>query len=293
LISWKYSFEKVSGELELAKKKKQVLDDLFNTGKISQSTYEDLNKNITEAIAEIEARQKALAEKMTSKITDLEQQIKTLEKFLANTEIEYVAGEIDEEARERESSALTLGLEAARQQLNVIKEAMNDLFPEEAVPVPPSPPAETLEQTGEETLETPPESQIEAPVEVSEEVEPVTEEATYEQPMEVSETEEAETLTEAPVEETLTEAPVEETLTEEPVEEALTEEEGLPSSEESIEETVDAEVSETSEAAETSETTENLEVTETETTDEETPAEGFSSYQVEEETTLEGEETEE
>jgi polyhydroxyalkanoate synthesis regulator phasin len=274
LISWKYSFEKVSKELELAKKKKQALDDLFNTGKISQSTYDDLNKSLSEAIAEIEARQKGLAEKMTAKITDLEQQIKTLEKFLANTEIEYVAGEIDGELRERESSALTLGLEAAKQQLDVIKEAVSDLFPEEARFVLPPPPAETVEQAGEETLETSVEPQIEAPVEVPEEVEPVAEEATYEQPMEELATEEAESLAETPVE-------------------TSTEEESLPSSEESIEENVTAEVAETSEETEASETTENFEVAETEEAEEETPAEGFSSFQGGEETTLEGEETEE
>lgn len=273
MISWKYSFEKVSRELELAKKKKQALDDLFNTGKISQSTYDDLNESLTGAVAEIEARQKALAEKMTAKITELDQQIKTLEKFLANTEIEYAAGEIDEELRERESSALTLGLEAAKQQLNVIKEAMTDLFPEEAELVPPPPPAETMEEAGEETLEMPLESQTEAPVEVPEEVETVTEEATYEQPMEAPATEEAETLPETPVEE------------------APAEEESFPSPEESVEETVTAEVAETSEDVETSESAETLETAETEMAEEEAPAEGFSSYQGEEETTLEGEET--
>jgi len=255
LISWKYSFEKVSRELELAKKKKQALDNLFNTGKISQLTYEDLNKSLTEAVAEIEARQKALAGNMTAKITELEQQIKTLEKFLASTEIEYAAGEIDEELHERESNALTLGLEAAKQQLDVIKEAMADLFPEEAELVSPSPPAETIEERGGETLEVPLKPQIEVPVEVPEKVEPVTEEATYEQPMEVPATEEAEILTETPVEET------------------LTEEKSLPSPEESVEEIVTAEVAETSEAAETSETIENLEVVETEVVAEEAPAE--------------------
>jgi len=293
LISWKYSFEKVSRELELAKKKKQALDDLFDTGKISQSTYDDLNTSLTEAIVAIEDRQKALAEKMTAKITELEQQIKTLEKFLANTEIEYAAGEIDEELHERESSALTLGLETAKQQLNVIKEAMTDLFPEDAELASPPPPAETVEEASEETLEMPLESQIEAPVEVPEEVEPVPEEATDEQPMEVLATEETETLAETPVEEALTETPVEETLPETPVEEAPTEEDSFPSTEESVEETVTAEVAETSENVETSESAETLETAETEVAAEEAPAEEFSSFQSEEEATLEGEETEE
>jgi len=196
LISWKYSFEKVSRELELAKKKKQALDDLFNTGKISQPTYDDMNKGLSEAIAEIEARQKVIAEKMAAKITELEHQIQTLERFLANTEIEYAAGEIDEELHERESNALTLGLETAKQQLDVIKEAMTDLFSEETELVSPPPPAETVEEASEETLETPPETRTEAPAEVSEEVEPVTEEASTE--------EESFSSPEEPVEETVT-----------------------------------------------------------------------------------------
>ncbi|MCW4020615.1 MAG: CdvA-like protein, partial [Candidatus Bathyarchaeota archaeon] len=238
---------------------------------------------LTEGIAEIEARHNTLAGKMTAKITELEQQIKTLEKFLANAEIEYAAGEVDEELHERESGALTLGLETAKQQLGAIKEAMTDLFPEEGELVPPPPPAESVEEASEETVEMPLEPEVEAPAEVPEEVEPVGEEETHEQPMEGPATEEAETLTEAPVEETLIETPVEETLTEE----------SLPSSEESVEEIVTAEVAETSEDVETSEIAETIEVAESEVVTEEAPAEEFSSYQGEEETTLEGEETEE
>jgi len=132
LISWKYSFEKVNRELELAKKKKEALDNLFGAGKISESTYESLDTSLTNAIVEIEARQKELAGKMTEKVNQLEKQIGTLEIFLASTEIEYAAGEIDEELHQRESNALTIGLEAARQQLNVIKEAITEFFPKEA-----------------------------------------------------------------------------------------------------------------------------------------------------------------
>ncbi|UCE16146.1 MAG: CdvA-like protein [Candidatus Bathyarchaeota archaeon] len=287
MISWKYSFEKVSRELELAKKKKQALDDLFSTGKISQSTYDDLNENLTEAIVAIEVRHKTLAEKMTAKITELDQQIKTLEKFLANTEIEYAAGELDEELHERESGALTLGLETTKQQLNVIKEAMADLFPGEAELVSPPPPAETIEEASEETVEMPLESQVEAPVEVPEESEPVSEEVTNEQPVEFPVTEEETT------EEVTSEQPTEALLPEAPVEDASTEEESFPSTEESGEETVTDEAAETSENVEISESDENIEPIETEVATEEAPIEEFSSFQSEEETTLEEEETEE
>lgn len=272
MISWKYSFEKVSKELELVKKKKQALENLFSGGKISQSTYDNLNAGLTNAIAEVEARQKTLAGKMTAKIQELEGQVKTLEMFLANTEIEYAAGEIDEELHERETSALAIGLEAARQQLNVIKEAVGDLSPEEAGLVPPPPPGETVEEGGEETSEILQEPQIEAPEEKPQEVDVLPEEVTPEQPVETVATEEAETLPEIPVEET------------------PAEDESLQPNEEPIEESVTIEDSESSEDAETSETAEASETAEIEMVEEETPVEESNLFQSEEETTTEYEE---
>lgn len=290
MISWKYSFEKISKELELANKKKEALDNLFGTGKISQSTYDNLNTSLTNAIVEIEARQKELAGKMTEKINQLEEQIGTLELFLASTEIEYAAGEIDEELHQRESNALTIGLESARQQLNVIKEAMIDFFPKEAELVSPSTPAEPMEEAGEETVEIPTEPQIESPVEATEEVELVSEEVTSEQPMEAPVTEETEALPETPAEEiqvteeteTLSEMPAEEV----PVtEETPTEEESFSeTNEEPIEEVITTEVAEASEEIESAEASE---IEENETVEEEASIEESSTFQSEEETTTE------
>ena len=87
--------KKIGKDLELARKKKQALDELFKRCKISQYTYDSINEEITNAIAEIEARRKDLAEKMTSKITEFEEQINTLEMLFANSELQYAAGEID------------------------------------------------------------------------------------------------------------------------------------------------------------------------------------------------------
>ena len=127
LISWKYSLEKINGELELAKKKKQVLDKLFKEGKVSQPTYDSFSDEIAGAIAEIETKQKALAEKMRAKISELEQQIKTLEFLLVNSEIRHVSGETEEEAYDRECNMLSLGLETTRRELDEIKEAITNL----------------------------------------------------------------------------------------------------------------------------------------------------------------------
>lgn len=125
MISWKHSFKKLNEENEMAKKKKQALDNLLNTGRISQSTYDLFNNEIDEAIAEIERQQKALLEKMNSKMEELEAQIKTLERLLANFEIQHVTGEVDDEVYQSEMGILSMGIETAKQELDTVREAVN------------------------------------------------------------------------------------------------------------------------------------------------------------------------
>jgi S-DNA-T family DNA segregation ATPase FtsK/SpoIIIE len=189
----------------MAKRKKQALDNLLNTGRISQSTYESFNKEIDEAVVEIERQHRALLEKMNSKTEDLEKQIKTLEMLLANFEIQHVTGEIDEEVYQREIDVLSTGLEVARRELDAVKEAGNQLsssiqiltteiaepheiepHPTESFEPPPQPEIEVAEETvpmaeTEETVEPP--SQVE--IEVAEETVPTVEpEETVEETME-------------------------------------------------------------------------------------------------------------
>jgi len=127
LISWKHPFERLNEEYEMTKKKKEALDNLLSSGKISQSTYDLFNTKIDEAVAEIEKQQRALLNKMNSKVEEVEQHTKTLELLLANFEIKHVTGEIDEDVYQREISILSTGLEAARQELDTAKEAINQL----------------------------------------------------------------------------------------------------------------------------------------------------------------------
>jgi len=249
LISWKYSFEKISKDLELARKKKQALDDLFNSGKISASTYESLDKELTYAIQEIEARQKDLAEKMTSKIAELEKQIGTLELFLANSEIQYAAGEIDEDLHANEIGAYTLGLEAVKQQLSFIKDVVAGLMPEVVAPTPPPTPSEI-----ETPVETPTETLVETPVKEPTEAEPISEEVTLEEPLEAQEEVAAEEGVEAHLETPAEEMPVEE---EEALEETTEEVAAETYTEETAtEEEIETSVEETSSYEETEETTE-------------------------------------
>ena len=113
LISWKHSFKRLNEEYEIAKKKKQALDNLYETGRISQATRDSFDNDISTVITEIEKQQKDLLTKMQGKATELESQIKTLETLLANYEIQHVVGEIEEEAYQREINLLSTGLESA------------------------------------------------------------------------------------------------------------------------------------------------------------------------------------
>jgi hypothetical protein len=127
LISWKHSFRRLNEEYEVARKKRQALDNLLSVGRISQSTHGIFNKEIDDAILEIEKQQKALLEKMAAKVVELEGQVKTLEILLANFEIRHVTGEIGDEAYQRESDLFASGLDAAKHELEEVKEAADQL----------------------------------------------------------------------------------------------------------------------------------------------------------------------
>ncbi len=128
LISWKHSFERLNEEYELAQKKKEALDNLYETGRISKATHESFNSEIAEAMAEIEKQQKNLVSKFHNKAEELETHIRTLEILLANYEIKHVAGEIDDEVYEREINLFTTGLETVKRERDRIKEAEAQLL---------------------------------------------------------------------------------------------------------------------------------------------------------------------
>ena len=111
----------------MARKKRQALDNLLSGGRISQSTHGIFNKEIDDAISDIEKQQKALLEKMAAKVVELEGQVKTLEILLANFEIRHVTGEIGDEAYQRESELFTTGLDTSKHELEEVKEAADQL----------------------------------------------------------------------------------------------------------------------------------------------------------------------
>jgi chromosome segregation ATPase len=161
--------EKINGELDLARKKKQVLDKLLSDGKVSQPTYTSFTDEIADAITEIELKQKALADKMKTKTDELEQQLKTLEHLLVNSEIRHVAGETDDDTYDHECSILSLGLDTTRRELTDIRDAITHLSDPaaevDATPEPPPPEALAPETADPPAPEPEPEAEAEAEAE--------------------------------------------------------------------------------------------------------------------------------
>jgi hypothetical protein len=121
LSQWKYSFELVNRELDLTEKKKKALDNLYGSKKISQSTYDYLENELTKALNELDDHLNTLREKMSERSQELEKQASTLEMFLASLEIHHAAGDVEEETYQAQSNAIILGLEATKQELDDIK----------------------------------------------------------------------------------------------------------------------------------------------------------------------------
>jgi len=182
LISWKHSFRRLSEEYETAKKKKQALDNLLETGKISPSTHDMFSMEIAEAITDIERQQNTLLQKMNAKMMELKEQIKTLEILLTNLEIHHVIGEVDEEVYQREINVLSMGLETSRHELETMRDATEQLSNGNMIIEQETEPQQAESHVAEEKLENPVVQFVEATETSSTEAPTETSEATQESP---------------------------------------------------------------------------------------------------------------
>jgi hypothetical protein len=117
-------------ELDLVKKKKKTLDELFETEKISGATHEYLDKKLSEESTNLEAKLKSLSDSMTARAQELEEQIGHLEISLANLEMQYAISKLDEISYENQNKIILLNLEAKRNELKGIKNSLLNTFSE-------------------------------------------------------------------------------------------------------------------------------------------------------------------
>jgi hypothetical protein len=184
LSKWKYSLELVNRELDLTKKKKKALENLYGSHKISQSTYNYIENELTKALNELDDHLKTLRDKMSERAQELEKQISILEVFLASLEIHYAAGDVEEETYEAQNNAIILGLEATKQEFDNIKSSLLEAISEPSE-APTFPRVETAVPTKLVAITEPEETRTEATevtesMEVAQEEEPkIEEQPTY------------------------------------------------------------------------------------------------------------------
>lgn len=148
------SLEIVNKELQLTNRKKKALDDLLAAERISQPTYEHLEKGLMETLVGLEVQQRSLADKMAGWADELEEQIRLLELVLADLEIRHVAREMDDEAYEKQNKAIILGLEATKQELGdihgILSKIVSEVVQTSTAPAAP----EVIEEPDEKAEET-------------------------------------------------------------------------------------------------------------------------------------------
>jgi len=130
VVSLEHSFEidltwgtKIQ-EQDLVRKKRQALDQLLTSERISKSTFEYLEKKLTEETMNLEAQLKSLSDSMTARAQELEKKIGQLEISLANLEMYHVTGEIDDKTYETHNKTILLGLEAAKQEMENVRNSL-------------------------------------------------------------------------------------------------------------------------------------------------------------------------
>ena len=186
---WKESFEKINSELELVRKKKEALENLLNSGRISQSTYEYYSKELEEAEKDIENRRKALIEKVNLRMENLEKQLQVLEMLFADVEISHAVGELDDETYTRQRDTLAAGLDFAKKELDSLKEFTFNLETPSVEQASEQVVVEAEEQAAEVTAEGAVEEQVEERLSTEgvETIETPQEEMPQEQPSETVE----------------------------------------------------------------------------------------------------------
>jgi len=127
MSSWKRSFEMVTQELDLTRRKKQALDELLAKKRVSQLTYDHLGKTLNARLLDLEAHQRSLADKMNGRADELEEQAALFELVLADLEIRHIGREMDEEIYTRNRETVTLGLEATTSELSLIRNSLNKI----------------------------------------------------------------------------------------------------------------------------------------------------------------------
>jgi hypothetical protein len=118
--SWKKTLETIYLNIDLAKKKRQALDELLMKKRMSQPTYEHLKKILASNKSELEDRQRSIMGNIAHRMEENKKQIAILELLLAKLEIEHINEDPNEEKFNKNKEKLILGIKATNSELEQI-----------------------------------------------------------------------------------------------------------------------------------------------------------------------------
>jgi len=124
----------LGSELERAKTKKQALENLFETRKISQMVYDRIAREVEEEITKIEKRTELQTHKISETIGELRNIIGLLEHHLTRIQIRFSVGEMDEKQFKREKDAYARGITSLRTQIGSLERALEGFSRREVGP---------------------------------------------------------------------------------------------------------------------------------------------------------------
>ncbi len=113
----------LASELERAKRKKQALERLLETGKISQITYDKFMEEIDDEIGNIEERKSVYSRELAQRVKELENLIEIMKQYQAKVQIGFSAGEISEQQFKREKEIFESGTKELRREMESLQKA--------------------------------------------------------------------------------------------------------------------------------------------------------------------------
>jgi hypothetical protein len=125
--SWKKSFETICLNIDLAKRKKQALDELLVKKRMSHPTYEHLIKILASNISELKVQRRSIVENISHRMEEIKKQIEIFELLLAKLEIEHINEKPNEALFKKNKEKMILGIEATNIELEQISISLNKI----------------------------------------------------------------------------------------------------------------------------------------------------------------------
>ena len=104
----------LEAEIRLIKKKKETLLSLLHSGKISQNTFDLLDKNTSRLASAVASLKETLDEEESFWMSNDSQKTKVLETFLIDLKVHYLLGDVSAEEWKQKSEIISSGLNSFR-----------------------------------------------------------------------------------------------------------------------------------------------------------------------------------